>query len=127
MSTPPLPAQSERLSSAGFDRLYELVAKDPQLARAIARSIEENPRAALYHAFRLTKAQKAAIDNTTDDELRRRSSRLVAELRSASPAALRFDPGSRPSMSGGQGGRVATCGCDIDGPARPPPPPPHLS
>jgi len=122
MSTPPLPAQSERLSSAGFGRLYRLVVKDPQLARAIARSIEENPRAALYHAFRLTKAQKAAIDNTTDEELRRRSARLVRELRSASPEPLRFDPGPRSGGKGGHG-HIATCGCEINRPPPPPPPP----
>ena len=126
MSTPPLPAQSERLSSAGFDRLYKLVAKDPQLAKTIARSIEDDPRAALHHVFKLTKAQKAVIDKTPDEELRRRSSRLLAELRSASPGPLGFDPGLRSSRSGGKGGFggvVATCGCEIDWPPRKPPPP----
>lgn len=111
----PLPAQSVRLSSAGFDRLYRLVRDDPQLARVVAREIEEDPRSALHHAFRLTKNQKLAIDNTSDEELRRRASTLIATLRSDEPGMLHFDPGPRPRRSAGTGPHVATCGCDIGG------------
>jgi hypothetical protein len=115
-----LPAQFARLSSAGFDRLYRLVREDRDLARAVAKAVEEDPRSALHHAFRLTKNQKLAIENTTDEELRRRASQLIGALRSDEPGALHFDPGPRPKPGGG---RIDTCGCDI-GPRPPPPPPP---
>lgn len=116
----PLPAQSVRLSMAGFDRLYRLVRDDPKLAKVIAKEIEEDPRSALHHAFRLTKNQKLAIDNTSDEELRRRASVLIGALRSDEPGDLRFDPGPRRQPGGGGYGHIATCGCGID-----PPPPPH--
>jgi hypothetical protein len=119
MSELPLPAQSVRLSSAGFDRLYRLVRDDPQLARVIARQIEEDPRSALHHAFRLTKNQKLAIDNTSDEELRRRASALIRALRSDEPGDLRFDPGPRPKRGDDGYGQIKTCGCDID-PHHPP-------
>jgi hypothetical protein len=106
----PLPAQSVQLSSTGFDQLYELVRADRALAKLVAERIEEDPRSALHHVFKLTKTQKLAIENTSDDELRRRASRLIAELRSASPRALHFDPGPTGSEAD-SGGKQPTCGC----------------
>jgi hypothetical protein len=106
----PLPAQSVRLSTVGFDRLYRLMREDRDLARAVARAVEQDPRSALHQAFRLTKNQKLAIDNTSDEELRRRASTLIRALRSDEGVALRFDPG--PKLP--PGGRVDTCGCVFD-------------
>jgi hypothetical protein len=108
----PLPVQSVRLSTAGFDRLYRLVREDRGLARAVARAVEIDPRSALHQAFRLTKNQKLAIDNTSDEELRRRASRLIRALDSDEGVALRFDPGPK----GPPAGRIATCGCGFDPP-----------
>jgi hypothetical protein len=115
MSTLPLPAQSVRLSSAGFDRIYRVVRQDPALAKILAQRIEEDPRSALNHVFKLTKNQLFAIANTTDDELRRRAARVVAELRSASPGKLRFDPGLRQSdLNLPIDYHTLTCGCSFD-------------
>ena len=108
----PLPTQSVRLSTAGFDRLYRLVRDDRDLAKTIAKAVEKDPRSALHQMFRLTKNQKLAIDNTSDEELRRRASTLIRALRSDEHVPLRFDPGlKRPP-----GGRIDTCGCALDVP-----------
>jgi hypothetical protein len=105
----PLPAQSVRLSTAGFDRLYRLMRVDRDLARAVARAVEQDPRSALHQAFRLTKNQKLAIDNTSDEDLRRRASWLIRALDSDERVAVRFYPGPRPPS-----GTIATCGCVFD-------------
>jgi hypothetical protein len=112
MSTLPLPHQSTRLSTAGFKKLYDSTCADPAAARAIADHIEKDPRAALEHVFKLTKAQREAIANTSDAELRKRAHALLRELRSDKPGRLRFHPtGGEPSS--GPPYQIRSCTCLI--------------
>lgn len=114
MSTLPLPHQSVRLSAAGFKKLYESVCADPAAAKAIADEIEADPRGVLTRVFKLTKPQQAAIENTSDAELRRRGHALLAELRSATPKPLRFRPRGEAKYTGAPPPRhLLSCTCYI--------------
>jgi hypothetical protein len=114
MSTLPLPHQSVRLSTVGFKKLYESTCADPAAARAIADEIEADPRGMLERVFKLTKAQREAIGNTSDAELRRRARALLTELRSASPKKLHFRPhGGSGSGDEDSAPKIRSCTCYI--------------
>jgi hypothetical protein len=116
MTTLPLPHQSVRLSTAGFKKLYESTSADPAAAKAIADHIEADPRGALEHVFKLTKAQREAIGNTSDAELRKRAHVLLAELRSEKPRRVHFHPNGRPGdgkPTEGPPYQIRSCTCYI--------------
>jgi hypothetical protein len=112
MATTLLPSQSVRLSSAGFNKIYADLRHDPTAAKIIADYIEEDPKGALAHVFRLTKRQAEAIAKTTKADLLRRAKPLVEALRSEEPANVRFDPNAdRKAARPGGGENAYTCTC----------------
>jgi hypothetical protein len=130
MARPPLPNQSVRLSSVGFNKLYAEVRNDPAAAKVIADFIEADPRGALAHVFKLTKRQQAVIEKTADHELLKRAHPLLTALRSEAPGALRFEPHPERkahTTTGGGGENTETCTCAFHVPfvAKKPSRPPH--
>ena len=96
MSVLPLPDQSVRLSRAGFKKLYENLRKDPDAAMRCAVEFEKDPKGVLERVFKLTKKQKEAFENTSDDKILHRARLLLTELRSEKPRPLQFHPKRAP-------------------------------
>jgi hypothetical protein len=112
MTTLPLPEKSVRLSPTGFSKLYTIVRTNPDAAKTLADEIEADPRGVLERLFKLTKLQKRAIANTSDDVLRGRAKGLLGELRSEAPSAMQFCP-KDPDDAGGAatGAQIMGCTC----------------
>ena len=109
MSALPLPDKSVRLSRAGFEKLYEILRTNPDTAKRCAAEFEEDPKGVLERVFKLTKKQREAFENASDDDLRQRAQVLLTELRSATPGSVQFHP-RRPAKVANVAGRAEVFG-----------------
>jgi hypothetical protein len=94
-----LPPRAAHLHQDGINQLVEKAKNDPEFAEAAADAFDRDPKATLLHLFDLTDRQRQAIENTPDEYIRERASKVVDVLRDPQKRQsmrIQFDPGPSP-------------------------------
>lgn len=81
-----LPKKAAPLNQGGINKLVDRARSDPELAQTAADRLDQDPKGAILELFDLNERQRQAIQNTSDEYLRSRTSQIVEALRDPAKA-----------------------------------------